>query len=120
MHRTLVAAVICVLMTPVAGLAQTPFSEASIRKAVTRDGVALSLLPAPVAQPQQPRQRSWPGRHPVLFGALVGLGIGVAVEMAVIPGAGGGEPHSAYLPLFGGVGAGIGSLTGVIVSAVRR
>ncbi len=122
MHRTLVAAVICVLMMPAAGLAQTPFAEESIRTAVKRDGTALSMLAAPAAQQQQsqPRERTWAGRHPVLFGALVGLAVGVAVEVAVIPGASGGEPHSVYLPMFGGVGAGIGSLAGVIVSAARR
>jgi hypothetical protein len=120
MQRTLVAAAIAVLMMPAAGLAQTPFAQESIRKVVNRDGVALSMLAAPVAQQKQPRERRWAGRHPVLFGALVGLGVGVAVEAAVIPGANGGEPHSVYLPMFGGVGAGIGALTGVIVSAVRR
>ena len=121
MHRTLVAAVIGMLMTPAAGLAQTPFAEESIRKVVNRDSIALSVLAAaPVAQTQQPRERSWAGRHPVLFGALVGLGVGVAVEVAVIPGGSGGEPHSVYLPMFGGAGAGIGSLAGAIVSAVRR
>jgi hypothetical protein len=77
------------------------------------------VVARPVAQ-QQPRERTWAGRHPVLFGALVGLGVGVAVEAAVIPGASGGEPHSVYLPMFGGVGAGVGSLTGLIVSAVHR
>jgi hypothetical protein len=121
MQRTLVAAVICVLIAPAAGLAQTPFAQKSIRTAVNRDRIALSrMFAAPVVQQQRPRERRWAGRHPVLFGALVGLGVGVAVEAAVIPGADGGEPHSVYLPMFGGVGAGIGALTGVIVSAVRR
>ena len=72
------------------------------------------------ALPQQPaKKRSWPGRHPVLFGALVGAGAGLAIEAAVIPGASGGEPHSAYIPMFVCTGAGIGSLVGYIISANR-
>ena len=55
----------------------------------------------------------------MLFGALVGAGAGLAIEAAVIPGASGGEPHSAYIPMFVCTGAGIGSLVGLIVSARR-
>ncbi len=79
--------------------------------------VETALAPA---LPQQPaKKRSWPGRHPVLFGALVGAGAGLAIEAAVIPGASGGEPHSAYIPMFVCTGAGIGSLVGLIISAGR-
>lgn len=119
MRRTLAALIMFVLTAPATGLAQTPFAEESVRKVVDRDAARLSALAA-VPQSQQTPERSWRSRHPVLFGALLGLGIGVGVELAVIPGASGGEPHSAYLPMFGGVGAGIGALTGVIVSAARR
>ena len=84
---------------------------------MTRIRVALliSVLIAPAAGLAQ----TTPARHPVLCGALIGLGAGLAIEAAVIPGASGGEPHSAYLPLFGGAGAGIGSLVGLIVSVAR-
>ena len=112
MHRILVALLISVLMTPAGGFAQTqPTNDVNFESA------RLAALPSASRQ-QQPRERSWPGRHPVLFGALVGLGVGLGVEAAVIPGESGGEPHSAYLPLFGGVGAGVRSLVGFIVSAV--
>ena len=120
MRRTFAAFVMCVMTTPAIAFAQTPFAEESIRNVVNRDAARLSVLAVQAAQPQQPHERRWPGRHPVMFGALLGFGIGVGVELAVIPGASGGEPHSAYLPMFGGVGAGIGALTGLIVSAVRR
>jgi hypothetical protein len=89
------------------------------REAVAREPLRLAAVP-PAGRQQSSRERSWPGRHPVLFGALVGLGTGLAVEAAVIPGESGGEPHSAYIPMFSCVGAGIGSLVGLIVSAARR
>ncbi len=112
MHKVCVALLIVALFIPSGGFAET------LREAVNRESARLAALPAAVLQ-QQPRERSWPGRHPVLFGALVGLGAGIGVQAVVIPGASGGEPHGAYLPLFGGVGAGIGSLVGLIASAAR-
>jgi len=135
MHKILVPLLISVLMTPTGGFAQAHSTNEDpdrtiripviqlprgiVREAVTREAVRLAALPAGLS-PQQPRERSWPGRHPVLFGAVVGLGVGLGVEAAVIPGESGGEPHSAYIPIFGGIGAGIGSLVGAIVSAARR
>ena len=135
MPKILVLLLISVLMTPTGGFAQTQptndgrdgtiripaiqFPTGIVREAVNRKSVRLAALPPALSQ-QQPRERSWPGRHPVLFGAVVGLGIGLGVEAAVIPGESGGEPHSAYIPIFGGMGAGIGSLVGLIVSAARR
>ena len=134
MRTIVVALLIGVLALPTRGLAQsqprdpdsngTPPPESvrlqeSIREAIDRESLRVSMRPAGLAQ-QQPRERSWPGRHPVLFGALLGAGIGVVVEAAVIPGESGGEPHSVYLPMFGVIGAGIGSLTGLIVSLARR
>ena len=116
MHKILVALLISVLVTPTGGFAQTPptnegengtiriptlqFPTGIMREAVNRESARLAALPATLRQ-RQPRERSWPGRHPVLFGALVGLGVGLGVEAAVIPGESGGEPHSVYLPMFG-------------------
>jgi hypothetical protein len=132
MRKTLLAIQIVVFVAPAAGFAQTrPVKEGRdgrtrlpalqlptgiTREGVTREHVNLAVLP-PAPGQQPPRKRSWPGRHPVLFGAITGLGVGLVVEAAVIPGESGGEPHSAYRPMFGGVGAGIGSLAGLIVSA---
>lgn len=112
MPKIRVALLIVALLAPSGGFAET------LREAVDRESARLAALPAVVLQ-QQPRERSWRGRHPVLFGALVGLGAGIGVQAVVIPGESGGEPHSAYLPMFGGMGAGIGSLVGLIVSAAR-
>ena len=111
MHKILVALLIAMLMLPTDG-----FAQGTLREAVNRESVRLAALP-PALQQQQPRERSWPGRHPVLFGGLVGLGVGLVVEAAVIPGASGGEPHSVYVPMFGVTGAGVGALVGLIVSA---
>jgi hypothetical protein len=130
MHTIPVALLFTVLMIPAWGFAQTsPTSDdrdrtlsttaiqlpGSIRARVAREPFRLAPIPAAVRQ-QPARAQSWRGRHPVLFGALVGLGVGFAVQAVVIPGASGGEPHSAYLPMFGGIGAGVGSLVGLIVS----
>ena len=137
MATTLVALLASVLLTPTAGIAQTPpanrapdgprrlvaieRSAETIRQATRRESVRLAALAAAARQQQQPPpKRSWPGRHPVLFGTIVGVGAGLAIEAAVIPGASGGEPHSVYVPMFATFGAGIGALTGLIVSAVRR
>ena len=117
MHKILVALLISVLVTPASGFAQTPTGV--LHEGVNRESARLAALP-PALRQQPQRERSWPGRHPVLFGALVGLGVGLGVEAAVIPGASGGEPHSVYVPMFGIAGAGIGSLAGVIVSVARR
>jgi hypothetical protein len=118
MHKIRMALLISMLVTPTGAFAQTPPTNDG-RDGTIRESIRLVALPPAVRQ-QQPRERSWPGRHPVLFGALVGLGTGLAVEAVVIPGESGGEPHSAYRPMFGSVGAGIGSLVGLIVSVARR
>jgi hypothetical protein len=117
MRKIRVAVLISVLVIPTAGFTQTrPTNDGRIiREAVNRESIRWSALPSALRQ-QQPRGRSWPGRHPVLFGALIGLGVGIGVEAAVIPGESGGEPHSAYVPMFGCIGAGIGSVVGLIVS----
>ena len=133
MHTVLVALLTFVVMAPTSGLAQTqptnddrerttPISAIQLPRGFTREAVnpeSVRFAALPAMRQQQPEKRSWAGRHPVLFGALLGAGIGVGVELAVIPGASGGEPHSAYLPVFAGMGAGIGSLVGLIVSAAR-
>ena len=116
MNKILVTVVVCTLLGPA-----HVFADPQVRKlADWRPGISTDRLATPSpAVAQQAKKRSWPGRHPVLFGALVGAGAGLAIEAAVIPGASGGEPHSAYIPMFVCTGAGIGSLVGLIVSAAR-
>jgi anti-sigma factor RsiW len=121
MRKMIVAVMMSMSLTPAGLFAQTAEGRVGTIR-ISRESLRLAALPQAVRQQQQrvPRERSWPGRHPVLLGALVGLGTGLAVEAAVIPGASGGEPHSAYLPMFSCVGAGIGSFMGLFVSAARR
>ncbi len=127
MHRMLVALVVCALTTPAVGLAQAragvrELADSQIGRLVDwrTEELRYRVATRSPALPQQPaKKRSWPGRHPVLFGALVGAGAGLAIEAAVIPGASGGEPHGAYIPMFVCTGAGIGSLVGYIISASR-
>ena len=51
---------------------------ASLRNGAFREASRLADTLAFAPFQQQSRQRSWAGRHPVLLGALVGAGIGVA------------------------------------------
>jgi len=68
--------------------------------------------------PQEPK-KSWIGRHPLLFGALVGLGVGCVAGAAQV---GGSEDTVANAldefacPVVGGIGAGIGTLAGWALS----
>jgi hypothetical protein len=72
-------------------------------------------------QSQAPRSRSWIGRHPAIFGALVGFGAGYLI--GYLPG------DDAVFDDFtagfngwvmGGVGAGVGAATGAIIGAIRK
>ena len=85
--------------------------------------VAASASQAPQQKPAA-RERSWIGRHPVLFGALVGAGGGAAVGVAtsgscdrsqICPGGGGAVVAVAAL-----IGAGIGSIAGFAIGAARK
>ena len=103
-------------------LSQTPM----LRKTIERDARRLkpSLRSADSLPWQQPapRGRSWIGRHPALFGALVGAGAGAASSAGrwteLYCATGGDEDcffHGGAGVLFGaGMGAGIGALIGYI------
>jgi len=70
-----------------------------------------NLLAASVDQKEN---RSWMKRHPVLFGTLVGFGVGFTVGVA----SGGGSDVSAggMGLYFGAIGAGAGALIGSVAS----
>jgi hypothetical protein len=80
----------------------------------------LSAIPAHVAfqtvpTPAAPRKRSWIGRHPVLFGALVGTGSGFLI--GYLPGDD-GVFYDFTAGFNGSVIGGVGALTGAVVGAV--
>ena len=73
-----------------------------------------------VQQPSQ-RKRSWIGRHPVLFGTLVGFGGGFLTGYA----AGDDGIFDDYVASFnglvmGGIGAGTGAALGAVVEAATK
>jgi hypothetical protein len=76
-------------------------------------------------QQNQTSDRSWIGRHPVLFGSLVGFGVGFAGGYVTGRPEARGDPSSDYLTpeeggfFFGGIGAGAGALIGLAVGRGR-
>jgi hypothetical protein len=67
---------------------------------------------------QGSQQRGWIGRHPVLFGALVGAGPGVVFGEYEL-GRKGDVAHGPDMLIGAGLGAGIGSLIGFVVGLAR-
>lgn len=72
--------------------------------------------------PQQTKKKGWIGRHPVLFGALVGFGAGCVLGASRV----GGSQDTFFnaldefaCPVVGGMGAGAGSVIGWSVSRTR-
>jgi hypothetical protein len=78
-------------------------------------------LASAALQQQQPGQRSWAGRHPVLLGALIGLG-GFSALAAVNydPNSNTDLTRGQSVAFAGAGGAGLGALAGLIVSIARR
>jgi hypothetical protein len=94
-------------------------SATVVHDGVLREAARLASIGATEPVSSEP-DRSWAGRHPVLLGALVGLGGGLAFT------AGTDCAHSSDYTCrglslwFGGIGAGIGAGVGGVVSLVRR
>ena len=71
--------------------------------------------------------RSWAGRHPIVLGTLIGLGIGLANEatqcaanVQIVPHSGEGLPcdgrvAAAVAGVSAGIGAGIGAITAIFL-----
>jgi hypothetical protein len=104
-----------------------------LREAARRASVALaSASEAHVSSQATPgSQRSWPARHPVLLGTLVGIGVGFPVGVATcqFPTAEAGScddytfPGNARLlggATYGAYGAGIGAAVGALVALATR
>lgn len=81
-------------------------------------GIDAVVGPKTVYGPAQPR-RGWIGRHPVLFGALVGAGVGAAWAGSSSNFTDGMFSNGGNALLGAGIGAGPGSLVGLIVGLAR-
>ncbi len=149
MKRLLAAAVAaCVMLQPVlaaaqAGSAPLPLvpdrtsieraADGPLMAAIKRQGVFTAARPDERSAPRQDvagtrQNRSWIGRHPALFGALVGAAAGTvaagAMDNELFCGTGSDEDCLFYtnsrFAVGAGIGAGIGALAGWIVSLGRR
>jgi len=83
-----------------------------IRRAAVTDSAFLTR------QQAQPPKDSWIGRHPVLFGSIVGFGVGFAFGYFVVKhdGIGYGVDEGEMGTIWGLVGAGGGALVGGALS----
>lgn len=100
--------------------------ERSIQVEVRRLAVsAKAQIPGDTATAPQ---RSWAGRHPILLGTLIGLGVGLGDETVqcvagvhVVPHSGEGLPCDARIAAaVGGLSAGIGAGVGAVVAVFLR
>lgn len=101
-------------------VAAKPLPEGSLQTASWWQATKTENAPASGAVQQHAvAKRSWPGRHPMLTGALIGFGGGAAL------GAFGDKDYSTFTRrdmtlIGGGFGAAFGGLAGVVVAIVRR
>ena len=101
-----------------AGVEDRPLTRAALT-----EGMRLAAVPAAQApQPPAARQQSWVGRHPVLFGALVGTASGAALGSLEDCRNTGFSFCSRGASVAGGalLGAGVGSLIGFIIGRARK
>ena len=110
-----------ILTTPAArSLSQALVLRKAVEREVTRLTLSLGRAESLQAQQRAARDRTWIGRHPALFGALVGAGAGAVSSVprwTELYCAGGGDEdclfHGGLGVLFGaGAGAGVGALIG--------
>jgi hypothetical protein len=123
--RALVAAALILQVAVPAGAAPSPDSSTQtptvfLRASARREGARLAATShrGPVAQPSS-QERNWVARHPVLVGTLAGAGVGLGYVAA------NGCSSSDYtcgglVLFFGGTGAGLGALGGVVASLFLR
>jgi hypothetical protein len=102
-----------------------------LRDAATREAIQLAITIGTVQPSSGPaRGHSWVARHPVLLGALVGLGAGFTIGAATCryPGGEGSSCSDYTFPgnarllgglTIGGLGAGIGAGVGAVIHALR-
>ena len=97
-----------------------PSHGSPLRDGVTREAVPLANALAPASTPKgKEHQRNWAGRHPVLLGTIIGLGVGLAVN-ANQCGASSDFTCAHLAALSGGIGAGVGAGVGAVVAIALR
>jgi hypothetical protein len=75
-RHTLAVGLACILLVQSVAMAQT-LAPGVLHQSIEREARMLAQAGAPAAEQQASRKpRSWPGEHPILFGALVGAGAG--------------------------------------------
>ena len=84
---------ICLLMA-ISAQAQT--QPTPIRDTTSREAAQLAAVGFAPPQAPQGRQRSWPARHPMLTGTLVGVGVGFPIGAATCKAPGLEGPCSYY------------------------
>ena len=138
MHRSIATVLALLLSAPssvfaqaITGAADKPQESAplasstsftDLRQSLEREAARLSRSEEAATSKQQPSDRSWAGRHPVLLGALIGVAAGTAWGAAACS-SGGCKADSLTGPLMAlgaGVGAGVGAGIGAVVAIVRR
>lgn len=114
-------------LTEPAGLRATTMARGWLQRAADREVARLTRSTAfadsALRPPQQSgaQKRSWIGRHPALFGALVGFGGGFLI--GYLPGDDGvfDDFTAGFNGLvLGGVGAGTGAVAGAVVGALSK
>lgn len=102
------------------GTENSPLGRAAMTEAIRV--VATGAVQAQAPQPPAAQRRSWIGRHPALFGALVGTAGGAALGSLEDCRNTGFSFCSRGASVAGGalLGAGVGSLTGFFIGRARK
>ena len=125
--RTLLAAAL-VLHVAVPVTAATPSGgpstqppTVSLRESARREGTRLAATAYRPSAAQNPaHERNWAARHPVVIGTLAGAGVGLGFVAANGCSSSSDYTCGGLLMFFGGTGAGLGALGGLVTSLFLR
>jgi len=93
----------------------------SLREAARQEGARLATMPQARSSAQPlPQNKNWVARHPVLFGALAGAGVGLGFAAASDCQSSSDYTCTGIALFFAGTGAGLGAAGGLVVSLFQR